>query len=212
MKYKGIIFDLDGVICKTDEYHYRAWNIIAMKMNLAFNENINNRLRGVSRLNSVDIILSENNLNYSIEEKILLASRKNEVYIKLLEQLSPTDLEKDVLYTLHYLKKNHYKIAIASGSKNAKRVLNQLEITELFDVIIDGNDITNTKPNPEIFLAALNQLDEPAEKVLVVEDATVGIHASRNAGIDVVAFGENCETSLANYCVLNLSGIIDILN
>lgn len=212
MKYNGIIFDLDGVICKTDEYHYRAWNIVTEKMNLIFNENINNRLRGVSRLDCVDIIFAENKLDYSIQEKIFLASRKNEVYVQLLEQLNPSDLGKDVLYTLQYLKKNHYKIAIASGSKNAKQVLNQLRIIELFDIIIDGNDIVNTKPNPEIFLAALNQLQEPAKKALVVEDSTVGLRASRNAGIDVVAFGENCEKSIANYCIFNLSDIIDILN
>ncbi len=211
IKYNCVIFDLDGVICKTDEYHYRAWKIVAERMKLFFDENINNKLRGVSRMECVDIILWENNLTYQTEEKVLLASNKNDVYVQLLKQLNPSDLEKDVIYTLQSLKENHYKIAVASGSKNAKQVLKQLEIIDLFDVIVDGNDIINTKPDPEIFLTVIDRLKVPSHKVLVVEDATVGLQASNCAQIDVVAFGSNCDASLAKYKVLKISDILKIL-
>ncbi|WP_459481069.1 beta-phosphoglucomutase [Clostridium saccharoperbutylacetonicum] len=209
MKYEAVIFDLDGVICHTDKYHYEAWKAIADKLNIYFDENINNRLRGVSRMESFEIILEKYDGKMSSEEKIKYAEEKNEIYKKLLEKMSPNDLSKEVKDTLIELRNRGIKLAIGSSSKNAKFILNQLGLGNFFDAISDGNNITKSKPAPEVFLKAAEYLNLPVEKCLVVEDAVAGLEAAFAGNMDCCAIGDAVSSNKATY---NLNSFKDLLN
>ena len=150
-RYKGIIFDLDGVICHTDTYHYMAWKSLADRLGIYFDEEINNRLRGVSRMQSLEIILEKSDKVYSDKEKEEFANSKNELYRELLNGMSEKDLDEKVRETLEILKERGYKTAIASSSKNARLILSKLKLDNFFDIIIDGNDIKHSKPDKEVF-------------------------------------------------------------
>lgn len=171
MKYQAVIFDLDGVICHTDKYHYQAWKEIADELGIEFNEMINNRLRGVSRMESFEIILEKYNGEMSKEEKIHYTTKKNEVYKKLLKNMSEKDLTAEVKSTLEGLREYGLKLAIGSSSKNAGFILERLGLGNFFDAVSDGNNITNSKPDPEVFLKAAEFVGEKPEDCLVVEDA-----------------------------------------
>lgn len=188
MKYKAVIFDLDGVICFTDKYHYQAWKEMADGIGVYFDEVINNRLRGVSRMASLDIILERSEKSYKEKEK--LAAQKNEIYKKLLEQMSPADLSDEVKNTLDELRKRGYKLAIGSSSKNTKMILKQLGLDGYFDAISDGTNITHSKPDPDVFLKAAQFLGMDPEACLVVEDALAGIDAAVAGGFDSAGVGE----------------------
>ena len=171
---RAIIFDLDGVICFTDQYHYQAWKEMADAEGIYFDETINGRLRGVSRMESLDIILEKASREYTQEEKEQLAARKNESYVRLLEKMSPDDLSQEVKKTLEILRQRGYKLAIGSSSKNTKKILTQIGLNGYFDAISDGTNITKSKPDPEVFLKAAEMLGEKPENCLVVEDALAG--------------------------------------
>ncbi len=190
MKYKAVIFDLDGVICFTDKYHYQAWKEMADGIGVYFDEVINNRLRGVSRMASLDIILERSEKSYKEKEKEKLAAQKNEIYKKLLEQMSPADLSDEVKNTLDELRKRGYKLAIGSSSKNTKMILKQLGLDGYFDAISDGTNITHSKPDPEVFLKVAQFLGMDPEACLVVEDALAGIDAAVAGGFDSAGVGE----------------------
>ena len=172
MKFKGIIFDLDGVLVHTDKLHYRAWKKIADECGILFNEGINNLLRGVSRMESLEIILR----NYhgpalSQEEKEALAEEKNNYYKEELKSMTPDDVTAEVRETLAALKAAGIKIAIGSSSKNTKFILKQVGLDDVFDAVSDGTNITKSKPDPEVFLKAAEYIALAAEDCLVVEDA-----------------------------------------
>ncbi len=190
MRYKAVIFDLDGVICFTDKYHYQAWKEMADGIGVYFDEVINNRLRGVSRMASLDIILERSEKSYKEKKKEKLAAQKNEIYKKLLEQMSPADLSDEVKNTLDELRKRGYKLAIGSSSKNTKMILKQLGLDGYFDAISDGTNITHSKPDPEVFLKAAQFLGMDPEACLVVEDALAGIDAAVAGGFDSAGVGE----------------------
>ncbi len=187
---KGIIFDLDGVICHTDEYHYEAWKLLADRLGIYFDKTVNNRLRGVSRMESLNIILEKSDKEYSAEEKLAFATEKNETYKKLLAKMSTADLSNEVKTTLETLKQRGYKLAIGSSSKNAKFILKQLGITDLFDAISDGNNITKSKPDPEVFIKAAEYIDLHASECAVVEDAFAGIDAAKAGEFLAVGIGD----------------------
>lgn len=208
MKYKAIIFDLDGVICHTDTYHYQAWKELADKLGIYFDETINNRLRGVSRRESLEIILERYDGTLSEEEKEAYAKNKNETYKKLLENMSPKDLSNEVGETLHRLRTRGAKLAIGSSSKNAKFILKQIGLEGYFDAISDGNNISRSKPDPEVFVKAIESLSLSSKDCLVVEDAVAGIKAAQAAGMEQAAVGEAVLSNLATY---NLSTFSDLL-
>ncbi len=208
---KAFIFDLDGVICFTDEYHYQAWKQLADKEGIYFDKEINNRLRGVSRMESLNIILERSNKSYSEEEKIQLADYKNEIYKKLLEKMSPKDVSDDTLNTLNQLKKLGYKIAIGSSSKNTKFILTKLGIINMFDEIVDGNDIKNSKPDPEVFTCAGKRLGVNPNEAMVVEDAHAGVKAGHDGGFKVAAIGDAKTSDLATYKIDKLSDLLNII-
>lgn len=177
MRYKGVIFDLDGVICFTDKYHYLAWKEMADEIGVYFDETINNRLRGVSRMDSLDIILEKSEKTYSLQEKEALASQKNERYRELLATMSPADLSPEVMSTLNSLRQKGLRLAIGSSSKNTKFILGQLGLANFFDAISDGTNITRSSPTRK-FLKAAAFLNLSPEDCLVVEDAAAGVEAA----------------------------------
>lgn len=201
---KAIIFDLDGVICSTDEYHYQAWKSLADSIGVYFDREINNRLRGVSRMTSLDIILERSAFKFSTSEKLSMAETKNEIYKKLLKQMSPADLSDEVNNTLLELMKRSLKLAIGSSSKNAKAILERIGIINYFDVISDGTNIIRSKPDPEVFTAAAEMLGlEPCD-CLVVEDAIAGVEAAiiggfLCAGINDAAHHPKCNFKLHTF-------------
>lgn len=185
----AVIFDLDGVLVTTDESHYAAWKQMADEEGIYFDREINQRLRGVSRMESLNIILERAQKTYSEEEKTALATQKNQYYVKLIKQLTPQALLPGALDTVHALRDMGVKIAIGSSSKNAPTILSQAGIADLFDAVADGNQIRNSKPAPDVFLLAAELLGLPAEQCLVVEDADAGVEAALNAGMQVLAVG-----------------------
>lgn len=186
---KAFIFDLDGVLCFTDKYHYEAWKTVADKLSLPFNEKVNDRLRGVSRMDSLEIILSLGDKTYSQEEKIKFAEEKNEVYRKLLENMTPSDVADEVRETLDELKKRGYKLAIGSSSKNTPLIIEKCDLKKYFDAVSDGNNITRSKPDPEVFLKAAEFLGLKSDDCYVVEDAEAGIDAGKAGGFVTIGIG-----------------------
>ena len=159
MKYKGIIFDLDGVICHTDKYHYQAWKKLADKLGIYFDEEINNRLRGVSRMESFEIILEKYDGEMTEEEKVRYASEKNDLYRELLKNMTTADLDPQVKETLDALRSRGLLLAIGSSSRNAGFILERLGLSGYFDAVSDGNNISRSKPDPEVFLKAAEYLN-----------------------------------------------------
>lgn len=210
MKYKGIIFDLDGVICFTDKYHYQAWKEMADGIGVYFDEVINNRLRGVSRMESLEIILERSEKVYSEQEKEELATQKNEIYKKLLLQMSPSDLSEEVKSTLDELRNRGCKLAIGSSSKNAKTILKQLGLDGYFDAVSDGTNITRSKPDPEVFLKAAEFLGLDAADCLVVEDALAGIDAAVAGGFHGAGIGEAATHEKVTYPIEQFSDLLKI--
>ncbi len=209
MRYKAIIFDLDGVICHTDQYHYMAWKRVADDLGIYFDETINNRLRGVSRMESFEIILERYDGKMSEEDKIRYTAEKNEVYKTLLKNMSPADLDGEIKETLDELREKGIKLAIGSSSKNAKFILGQLGLGEYFDAVSDGNNITRSKPDPEVFVKAAQYVGERPEHCLVVEDAKAGLEAAIAGGMDCAAVGDAVSCGLATW---NLNTFSDLKN
>lgn len=207
----AVIFDLDGVIVSTDNYHYQAWKKIADQENIYFDEAINNRLRGVSRSDSLEIILEKANRKYSEKEKTLLAEAKNTYYVQLLESLSDEAILPNVKEVLTKLKADNIKIAIGSSSKNAKLILKQIGLINLFDTISDGNDIKRSKPHPDVFLVAAKRLEIEPAKCAVIEDAVAGIEAAKNAGMFAIGIGDAKSSHLCDASVNNIGEIIGFI-
>lgn len=204
---KGIIFDLDGVLCHTDEYHYLAWKALADRLGIYFDREINNRLRGVDRMKSLEIILERGTAEYSEAEKISFAAEKNGLYRKMLEKMSSEDLSEEVRDTLNGLKEKNIKIAIGSSSKNACFILEKLGIINWFDVIVSGNDITKSKPDPQVYEKARQKLSLLPEECLVVEDAVSGVLAGKAAGMKVVGIGEAAACEFVDFPVKTIKEI-----
>jgi beta-phosphoglucomutase len=207
---KAVIFDLDGVICFTDKYHYQAWKKLADQENIYFDETINNRQRGVSRMESLDIILERADRDYSDEEKEQMAQRKNDTYVELLSQMSPEDLSDEVKETLDELRARGYRLAIGSSSKNTKRILGQIGLGDYFDAISDGTNITNSKPDPEVFLKAAEMLGLSPADCLVVEDALAGIEAAYRGGFKSAGIGEAATHEHVTYPIRTFAELKDI--
>jgi len=186
---RGVIFDLDGVLVTTDEFHYLSWKEIADAEGIYFDRQINHRLRGVSRMTSLEIVLERSPRRYSESEKLALAERKNEIYRNLLSRLGPGDVMPGAIPLLTDLRHANARIAVGSSSKNTRYIIERLEIGHLLDAVVDGNDIQNSKPDPEVFLTAAARLGLPPADCVVVEDAEAGLEAARRAGMRVVALG-----------------------
>lgn len=186
---KGFIFDLDGVLLSTDELHFEAWKKIADKLGVYFDRTVNDRLRGVSREASLEIVLERYEGTLTAAEKQELCNEKNEYYKELLQTLNEATVDDSVRETLAALKKRGYRLAIGSSSKNTKTILARTNLTHFFDAISDGNNITRSKPDPEVFLKAAEYLGLKSEECFVVEDAEAGIDAAVAGGFCSIGIG-----------------------
>ena len=184
---KGAIFDLDGVIVDTAKYHYLAWHELAEELGFEFKESDNERLKGVSRMRSLEILLEVGGITASEEEKQKMAQSKNERYVKMLDTLSKSELLEGAEQYLKKLRNEGVLIALGSASKNAPLILDKLGISELFDVIVDGNSVSRAKPDPEVFLRGVELLGLNSADCCVFEDSQAGIEAARRAGCSVIA-------------------------
>lgn len=210
MELKAFIFDLDGVIVFTDRYHYQAWKTLADDLRIPFDEIINDRLRGVGRMESLDIILEKADKTYSREEKTAFAEKKNNIYRDLLRQMQPSDVSDEVRKTLEKLRQRGHRLAIGSSSKNTKFILKQVGIEEYFDAISDGTNITKSKPNPEVFVKAAEFLREEAANCIVVEDAKAGIDAAKAADMMAVGIGDAAGYEKTDIVIKSFSQLLDI--
>lgn len=212
MEIKAVIFDLDGVIVSTDEYHYQAWKSISDKEDIYFDRSINNRLRGVSRAESLDIVLEKANREYTQAEKELLLEEKNNIYKDLLKNLSSSDILPGVSEVLDYLKSKKIKVAIGSSSKNTSLILQKIGLLNSFDAIVDGTMIKKSKPDPEVFILATDKLNVLPEECIVVEDAKAGVEAALAGNMKVAAIGDAVKCNKANFNLENLKDLITIIN
>jgi beta-phosphoglucomutase len=189
--YEAVVFDLDGVICHTDHYHYLGWKSVADDLGIPFDETVNNRLRGVSRMESLDIVLEPyEGEPLTDDRKLELATIKNDRYREMLGGMSPADLDPAVKATLDDLRGRGLQLAIGSSSKNAKFILERIGLGDYFDEISDGTNISRSKPDPEVFLKAAEYLGIDPARCVVVEDAVAGIDAAHAAGMYAVAMGD----------------------
>jgi beta-phosphoglucomutase len=204
---KAVIFDLDGVIVSTDEFHYLGWKKLADEEGIFFDRHINERLRGVSRMESLEIILEKAEKKYRWKEKECMAERKNAFYCELLNRLSPDDILPGVMKMLRQLVKLKIKIAIGSSSKNTPLILEKIRLAGYFNAVSDGNQIKRSKPDPEVFLLAAAKMNIPPEQCLVVEDADAGVEAAINAGMKCLAVGSACSNPKAHLHAATLNEI-----
>lgn len=204
---KAVIFDLDGVLCSTDEYHYEAWKKVADAINTPFDRDTNNQLRGVSRMASLDIILKKAPRAFNQTEKNLLAEEKNNLYRQSLEKMSPSDLPEEVRKTLNDLRLKGIKLAVGSSSRNTPLILKKIGLDHYFDAVSDGWNITHSKPDPEVFLDAAEMLNTDPASCMVVEDALSGAEAGHRAGMKVACVGDAAKAGAGDY---NLSDFRDL--
>lgn len=214
---KAFIFDLDGVIVDTAKYHFLAWQKLAQELGIEFTPEHNEQLKGVSRVRSLDIILELGNVEASQEEKDKWLIQKNEDYLSYLVDIDESEILPGVLPVLHYLKERNQPIALGSASKNAKPILEKTGILHLFDAIVDGNDVSNAKPDPEVFIQAAKKLNIPNEDSIVFEDSVAGIQAANIAKMTSIGIGDATTLYEAKYLFkdftfIDLSFIDSLIN
>lgn len=207
MNIHGFIFDLDGVITDTAEYHYRGWKQLADMEGWQFDRAANERLRGVSRRESLMRLLGDRAAEYSEAQIQAFMARKNEYYLRFIQEISPRDLLPGARELLLELRARGYKIALGSASKNARQVLKSLAISNLFDAISDGDSVENPKPAPDLFLHAAQQLGLTPEECVVVEDAEAGIQAAKAGGFYAVGLGPPERVGNADAVFPSLEGV-----
>ena len=206
----GVIFDLDGVLVSTDRFHYMAWKSLADKLGVDFDEKRNDLLRGVSRRESLEIILQNyKGVPLTEEQKISYMKEKNTTYRKMLQRMIPADVPDDTRKTLVKLRQHGYLLAVGSSSKNAGFILQQTDMEKYFDAIVDGNQITHSKPHPEVFQVAAESLGLAPEQCIVVEDAVSGIQAAKAAGIRAIYMGKKSDN--ADQCTENFASLFSII-
>lgn len=208
---KACIFDLDGVIVDTVPAHYVAWKAMADELNIPFDEEENEHLKGVSRVDSMKHILALGNLEKTDEEVLAYTVRKNEIYVDIISSMTPADILPGVLDLIDLLKANEIAIAIGSSSKNTPTILKAVNLDKTFEVIVDGSGVTNSKPDPEVFLKGAARLGFSPAECIVIEDAISGVEASKRAGMKCIGVGDP-SVLLADIVIPDLSSVdIDFL-
>ena len=199
MTKKAFIFDLDGVIVDTAKYHFLAWQKLANELGINFTHEHNEELKGVSRVRSLDLILALGNITASQEDKNKWLIQKNEDYLSYLVDMDEREILPGVVKVLEYLKNNNQAIALGSASKNARPILEKTNIMHFFDAIVDGNDVSNAKPDPEVFLQAARKLGIINENAIVFEDSVAGIQAANSAKMISIGIGDSSVLHEAKY-------------
>ena len=207
MSIKGVIFDLDGVIVSTDEYHFQGWKRLADQEGIEFTREDNMRLRGVSRMQSLEFLLEKATRKYTDEEKKKMAARKNSYYRDLLQDITPDNILPGAMKIMEELKKRGIKIAIGSSSKNTPRILLRIDLENYFDAVSDGNDIKRGKPDPEVFLIAAERLSLAPQECLVVEDAKAGIEAALAGKMKAMGVGAAQDDERAHIQVKDMASV-----
>lgn len=205
MNKTAVIFDLDGVIVDTAKYHYLAWKKLANQLGFDFTHEQNELLKGVSRAKSLEILLEIGNITLSDSEKKQFMHQKNEEYLSYIQKMDDSEILPNIKSLLHHLKKQGISIALGSASKNAQLILNTLQITSCFDVIVDGNEVTTAKPDPEVFLLAAKLLNKNPDECIVVEDAAAGIEAAIAANMLCIGIGNKEILKEAHFVLENTS-------
>jgi beta-phosphoglucomutase len=199
MTKKAFIFDLDGVIVDTAKYHFLAWQKLANQLGIEFTHEHNEELKGVSRVRSLDLILELGNITASQEDKNKWLIQKNEDYLSYLVDMDEREILPGVVKVLEYLKNNNQAIALGSASKNARPILEKTNIMHFFDAIVDGNDVSNAKPDPEVFLQAARKLGITNQNAIVFEDSVAGIQAANSAKMISIGIGDSSVLYEAKY-------------
>lgn len=200
MNKKAFIFDLDGVIVDTAKFHFLAWKKLADSLNINFTHEINEQLKGVSRVRSLEIILSQGNVQASQEDKNNWLVQKNKDYLAFVHQMDKSEILPRIEEVLQFLKTNHQYVVLGSASKNARPILEKVNILHYFDALVDGNDVTNAKPDPEVFLQGANQVQVAYKDAIVFEDSVAGIQAANVAGMTSVGIGEKEVLHESDFC------------
>lgn len=204
---KACLFDLDGVIVDTARYHYIAWKALANELGFDFTEKDNERLKGVSRMDSLNILLEIGGVQLDETEKLRLASKKNEHYVDFIAKMKPDEILPGVLDFLQLLKESGVKIALGSASKNAPMILERLNLLPWFDAIIDGNSVSKAKPDPEVFLNGAKALQVDPADCIVFEDAQAGVEAAIRGGMHVVGIGDTETLNQADLVIAGFEGL-----
>ena len=217
MSNKAFIFDLDGVIVDTAKYHYLAWRNLAISLGFDFTEEQNEHLKGVSRVKSLEILLEIGNINLSGDKKKVLLDEKNNEYLEYVNKMTPDEILPGVLTVLDFLDTKGVKFALGSASKNASLILEKVDLLDRFSALVDGNDVSKAKPDPEVFLIGASKLNKDPENCIVVEDAIAGIQAANKAKMLSIGIGNKEVLNEANYVFKDMNEIkseflIKILN
>ena len=207
MKHKALLFDLDGVLTDTAKYHFLAWKQMAGELGINFTLKDNERLKGVSRTRSLEIILEIGGVEMSDEEKELWCAKKNEIYRGYITKMTREETLPGARQFLISCRESGYLIALGSASKNSPTILERLDITQYFDAIIDGNSVSRAKPDPEVFICGAKALSSAPEECIVFEDAAAGIEAAHAAGMAAVGIGDPAALPEADICLPGFEGI-----
>ncbi len=211
--HKGFIFDLDGVIVDTAKFHYLAWRKLANNLGFDITEDQNEQLKGISRLKSLEIILEWGKVNLSQDEFMEQMALKNDNYLSYISSMTKKDLLPGVSNVIDYLSENNIPFALGSASKNARIILEKTDLIQKFNAVVDGNDVTKAKPNPEVFLIAASKLKIEPENCIVFEDSVAGIQAANKAEMISVGIGEKDILNEADYIFSDFIEIkIDFIN
>ena len=206
MKIKACLFDLDGVIVDTAKYHFLAWKTLADELGISFTEENNEMLKGVSRMQSLEIILNLGKRTLTDQEKLLFADKKNQVYLDYIYRMQADELLPGAKEFIEEIKQNGMSVALGSASKNAPLILQQLKIENLFDAVVDGNEVMEAKPDPEVFLKGAKALKTDPRNCVVFEDAMAGVEAAKNAGMFCIGIGDPTTLSQADHVIPGFQG------
>ena len=204
-KIEGFIFDLDGIITDTADYHYQSWKKMTSEEKIKFNRDINEKLRGLTREKSLEVILNGKNISKSKKEELL--KRKNEYYHEYIAEMDEKDLIPGIKSILNTLDKKEYRMSIASSSKNAGPIIEKLNLLHFFEVISDGNSVSKNKPAPDLFLHTANKMKVRPEKCVVIEDSKAGVQAAKSADMKVVGIGPKDRIGVADFCYKKVKNI-----
>jgi len=215
MRKVGFIFDLDGVIVDTAGYHYLAWKKLADQLGIEFNEEQNERFKGVSRKRCLEILLELGGLQVSQQQFDAWLAEKNDDYLSYINEMDSSEILPDVTKVLNYLKDRKIPMALGSASKNARPILEKVKLLPYFNSVVDGNEVSKAKPDPEVFLMAARDLGVPPEDCVVFEDAVAGIEAANRAGMTSIGIGDpeilgNADYTFRDFTEIDLNFIKDL--
>jgi beta-phosphoglucomutase len=209
---KAVIFDMDGVLVHTDRFQYLAWKALADRLGLACPPEMLDKFRGISRMDSLELLLGDKRDQWTPAEKLALAEEKNQTYLRYIRQMTPADVDRDVTETLSALRRRGLLLAVGSSSRNAPLILAQAGLADQFDKVADGSMISRSKPDPEVFWKAASLLGVEPGEAFVVEDAVAGIQAAHDGGFTAVAFGPAAaESPLADFRITRLGELLSLI-